>query len=129
MDLARLGIRPGDRVMVVGENSIGAIVLMYAASRLDAWAGDDERRLARTNWTPLRVIAAQTRYSIRMEYRRKQMLRRAGAARKPKRSRGLERSRSVSWRRAPFPRRSMRIPPVRLQFSSTRRGLGRPEGE
>ena len=24
-DLARLGIRPGDRVMVVGENSIGAI--------------------------------------------------------------------------------------------------------
>ena len=44
-DLARLGIRPGDRVMVVGENSIGAIVLMYAASRLDAWAVMTSARL------------------------------------------------------------------------------------
>ena len=44
-DLARLGIRPGDRVMVVGENSIGAIVLMYAASRLDAWAVMTNARL------------------------------------------------------------------------------------
>ena len=44
-DMARLGIRPGDRVMVVGENSISAIVLMYAASRLDAWAVMTNARL------------------------------------------------------------------------------------
>ena len=36
--MAELGVRPGDRVMVVCENSIAAIVLMYAASRLDAWS-------------------------------------------------------------------------------------------
>ncbi len=44
-ELMRLGIRPGDRVMVVGENSIAAIVLMYAASRLDAWAVMTNARL------------------------------------------------------------------------------------
>lgn len=44
-EMARLGIRPGDRVMVVGENSISAIILMYAASRLDAWAVMTSARL------------------------------------------------------------------------------------
>ncbi len=44
-EMAHLGIRPGDRVMVVGENSIGAIILMYAASRLDAWAVMTNARL------------------------------------------------------------------------------------
>jgi acyl-CoA synthetase (AMP-forming)/AMP-acid ligase II len=44
-EMARLGVRPGDRVMVVGENSIGAIILMYAASRLDAWAVMTNARL------------------------------------------------------------------------------------
>lgn len=44
-EMVRLGIRPGDRVMVVGENSIGAIILMYAASRLDAWAVMTNARL------------------------------------------------------------------------------------
>lgn len=37
-ELGSLGVRPGDRVMVVGENCIAFIVLMYALSRLDAWA-------------------------------------------------------------------------------------------
>ena len=44
-EMMRLGIRPGDRVMVVGENSIDAIILMYAASRLDAWAVMTNARL------------------------------------------------------------------------------------
>jgi acyl-CoA synthetase (AMP-forming)/AMP-acid ligase II len=36
--LAALGIRPGDRVMIVSENSIALACLLLAASRLDAWA-------------------------------------------------------------------------------------------
>lgn len=37
-DLAKHGIRPGDRMMIVSENSIALAVLLLAASRLDAWA-------------------------------------------------------------------------------------------
>jgi acyl-CoA synthetase (AMP-forming)/AMP-acid ligase II len=44
--MAELGVRPGDRVMVVCENSIAAVVLMYAASRLDAWSVMTSARLS-----------------------------------------------------------------------------------
>ena len=36
--LGQLGVRGGDRVMVVSENCIAAVVLLFAISRLDAWA-------------------------------------------------------------------------------------------
>ena len=36
--LGELGVRGGDRVMVVSENCIAAVVLLLAVSRLDAWA-------------------------------------------------------------------------------------------
>jgi long-chain acyl-CoA synthetase len=36
--LAALGIRGGDRVMIVSENCIALACLLFAASRLDAWA-------------------------------------------------------------------------------------------
>ena len=36
--LSELGVRAGDRVMVVSENCIAAVVLLLAVSRLDAWA-------------------------------------------------------------------------------------------
>jgi acyl-CoA synthetase (AMP-forming)/AMP-acid ligase II len=45
-EMNRLGVRSGDRVMIVCENSIAAIVLMYAASRLDAWAVMANARLS-----------------------------------------------------------------------------------
>ncbi|NGX93762.1 MAG: long-chain fatty acid--CoA ligase [Candidatus Afipia apatlaquensis] len=45
-EMSRLGIRPGDRVMIVCENSIAAIVLLYASSRLDAWAVVTNARLS-----------------------------------------------------------------------------------
>ena len=35
--LKTLGVRPGDRVLVVGENCVALGVLVLAASRLDAW--------------------------------------------------------------------------------------------
>ncbi|WP_035685308.1 class I adenylate-forming enzyme family protein [Bradyrhizobium sp. Cp5.3] len=37
-DLADLAIRPGDRVMVVSENSVALGAMLFAASTLDAWA-------------------------------------------------------------------------------------------
>jgi acyl-CoA synthetase (AMP-forming)/AMP-acid ligase II len=36
--LLGLGVRPGDRLMIVNENSIGLVALVFAASELDAWA-------------------------------------------------------------------------------------------
>lgn len=44
--MSDLGVRAGDRVMIVCENSIAAIILMYAASRLDAWAVMTNARLS-----------------------------------------------------------------------------------
>jgi long-chain acyl-CoA synthetase len=36
--LAALGVRAGDRIMIVSENCIALAALLFAASRLDAWA-------------------------------------------------------------------------------------------
>jgi acyl-CoA synthetase (AMP-forming)/AMP-acid ligase II len=36
--LRQLGIRPGDRVLIVSENCIALACLLFGASRLDAWA-------------------------------------------------------------------------------------------
>ena len=32
------GVRPGDRVMIIGENSVALVALLFAVSALDAWA-------------------------------------------------------------------------------------------
>ncbi|MDS1140233.1 class I adenylate-forming enzyme family protein [Pusillimonas sp. SM2304] len=40
------GVRPGDRVMMVAENSIALMVLILAAARLDAWAVNVNARLS-----------------------------------------------------------------------------------
>src|SRR5215831_6233736 len=37
-DFVDLAIRPGDRVMVVSENSVALGAMLFAASRIDAWA-------------------------------------------------------------------------------------------
>jgi acyl-CoA synthetase (AMP-forming)/AMP-acid ligase II len=37
-ELASLGVRAGDRVLIVSENCIALAALLFAASRLDAWA-------------------------------------------------------------------------------------------
>jgi acyl-CoA synthetase (AMP-forming)/AMP-acid ligase II len=36
--LAAHGVRPGDRVMIIGENCVALVVLLFALSSLDAWA-------------------------------------------------------------------------------------------
>src|SRR5215469_12020878 len=35
--LCDLGVRPGDRVMIVGENCRAFVAILLAATRLDAW--------------------------------------------------------------------------------------------
>jgi long-chain acyl-CoA synthetase len=45
-DLSRLGIRPGDRVMVASENSVALGALLFAASKLDAWGIATNPRLS-----------------------------------------------------------------------------------
>ncbi|MGH6719401.1 MAG: AMP-binding protein, partial [Alphaproteobacteria bacterium] len=35
--LVDLGVRPGDRIMIVAENGIAEVVLVFAASEIDAW--------------------------------------------------------------------------------------------
>ena len=45
-DLVRLGIRPGDRVMVASENSVALGAMLFAASKLDAWGIATNPRLS-----------------------------------------------------------------------------------
>jgi len=61
--LVSLGIRPGDRLMTVGENSRALVVLLLAASELDAWLAIVNSRLTakeidliRDNCLPRRII-------------------------------------------------------------------------
>jgi long-chain acyl-CoA synthetase len=61
--LGELGIGPGDRVMVVCENSIAGVILIYAIMRRDAWAAPVNARLSareidtiRDHCAPRRVI-------------------------------------------------------------------------
>lgn len=44
--LRERGVRPGDRLMIVAENCIAQVVLMFAAARMDAWAVNVNARLS-----------------------------------------------------------------------------------
>ncbi|WP_374102110.1 AMP-binding protein, partial [Burkholderia sp. LMG 13014] len=44
--LANLGVQGGDRVMIVAENCVAQIVLLFAVARLDAWALMSNARLS-----------------------------------------------------------------------------------
>ncbi|RQT31831.1 class I adenylate-forming enzyme family protein [Burkholderia contaminans] len=56
--LANLGVKGGDRVMIVAENCVAQIVLLFAAARLDAWALVSNARLSASE---LDAIAAHAR--------------------------------------------------------------------
>ncbi|WP_436967629.1 class I adenylate-forming enzyme family protein [Burkholderia glumae] len=56
--LRALGVRGGDRVMIVAENSIAQIVLLFATASLDAWACLANARLSAAE---LDAIAAHAR--------------------------------------------------------------------
>ncbi len=55
------GIRPGDRVMIVNENSPAAIVLLLAAARLGAWAVPVGARLADREIDQIRALSGARR--------------------------------------------------------------------
>jgi acyl-CoA synthetase (AMP-forming)/AMP-acid ligase II len=44
--LRALGVRPGDRLMVVGENCVAQIALIFAAASIDAWIVNANSRLS-----------------------------------------------------------------------------------
>jgi acyl-CoA synthetase (AMP-forming)/AMP-acid ligase II len=57
-DLLRAwGVRGGDRVMIVAENSIAQIVLLFATARLDAWALVSNARLSAAELDAIRAHA------------------------------------------------------------------------
>ncbi|HKT67241.1 MAG TPA: AMP-binding protein [Burkholderia sp.] len=56
--LAEQGVRAGDRVMIVAENSVAQIVLLLAVARVDAWALMSNARLSAAE---LDAIAAHAR--------------------------------------------------------------------
>ncbi|MEW9582096.1 class I adenylate-forming enzyme family protein [Paraburkholderia sp. DGU8] len=51
------GVRGGDRVMIVAENSIAQIVLLFATARLDAWALVSNARLSAAELDSIRAHA------------------------------------------------------------------------
>ncbi len=55
------GIRPGDRVMVINENGIAAAILVFAISRLDAWASMLNARMSAREITTMRDFAGARR--------------------------------------------------------------------
>ena len=52
--LRRLGVRAGDRVMVVGENCVAQVALMFAAAELDAWIVNVNARLSHAELATIR---------------------------------------------------------------------------
>ena len=55
--LASAGVRAGDRVMLVGENSVALVTALFAASRLDAWALLANARLSAVELGAIRAHA------------------------------------------------------------------------
>ena len=55
------GVRPGDRVMVANENGIAAAILLFAISRLDAWASMVNARMSTREITTMRDFAGARR--------------------------------------------------------------------
>ncbi len=55
--LREWGVRGGDRVMIVAENSIVQIVLLFATAKLDAWALVSNARLSAAELDAIRAHA------------------------------------------------------------------------
>jgi long-chain acyl-CoA synthetase len=59
--LRQLGIRAGDRVMVVGENSVAQVALIFAAAELDAWIVNVNARLSGAEIATIRAHSGARR--------------------------------------------------------------------
>jgi acyl-CoA synthetase (AMP-forming)/AMP-acid ligase II len=59
--LAGAGVRPGDRVMIVGENSAALVALLFAVSAVDAWIVNVNARMAAREIVAIRAHCAPRR--------------------------------------------------------------------
>lgn len=59
--LRTLGIRPGDRVMLVAENSVAQVALLFAAAAIDAWSVNLNARLSQGELDTIRAHSGARR--------------------------------------------------------------------
>ncbi len=59
--LRQLGVRAGDRVMVVGENCVAQVALIFAAAELDAWIVNVNARLSGAEIAAIRAHSGARR--------------------------------------------------------------------
>ncbi|MBP0591343.1 AMP-binding protein [Paraburkholderia sp. LEh10] len=88
--LGEQGVRAGDRVMIVAENSIVQIVLLFATAKLDAWALMSNARLSAAELDAIRAHAQPrvTAYAVDASPDARQHAQRRGAL--PARSIGID---------------------------------------
>jgi long-chain acyl-CoA synthetase len=80
--LRDLGVRPGDRVMVVGENCVAQVALIFAAADLDAWIVNVNARLSADEIASIRAHSGARRvlYTVATSPEAQQHAARDGAA-------------------------------------------------
>jgi long-chain acyl-CoA synthetase len=83
--LREWGVRGGDRVMIVAENSIAQIVLLFATAKLDAWALVSNARLSAGELDSIRAHAQPrvVAYAVESSGDARQHAQRHGAAEAP----------------------------------------------
>lgn len=59
--LRRLGVRPGDRVMLVAENGVEQVALLFAAAAIDAWSVSVNARLSEGELATIRAHSGARR--------------------------------------------------------------------
>jgi len=59
--LRALGVRPGDRVMVVAENGVAQVALLFAAAAIDAWSVSVNARLSEGELDTMRTHSGARR--------------------------------------------------------------------
>lgn len=59
--LRALGVRPGDRVMVVAENGVAQVALLFAAAAIDAWSVSVNARLSEGELETMRAHSGARR--------------------------------------------------------------------
>lgn len=59
--LRELGVRPGDRVMLVAENGVGQVALLFAAALVDAWSVPVNARLSEGELETIRAHSGARR--------------------------------------------------------------------
>ncbi|MGF6275028.1 long-chain acyl-CoA synthetase [Massilia sp. UYP11] len=59
--LRELGVRPGDRVMVVAENGVAQVALLFAAAAIDAWSVSVNARLSEGELETIRAHSGPRR--------------------------------------------------------------------